>query len=374
MEATAQGVAISKPQAAPPQSEPTKEAVLVGFDMGTNTSVFLAWHMGQMLKHPVNIVPTILGVPKEGLLPGIIPAGKDKLFGYEALNMKLHCTLVRPVKEGFVDDLESTREFMAYMRDLIDPGRHHPIWAVVGSPASASPERLRDIRRSCVGAFHRILLVPEPFLAAMGLRDETQLSRSDYFDPVRNSLFIDVGAGTTDLCVVQGSYPTANDQISFPIAGDNVDEKLMALIQRRYPDVQISPTAITRFKEQMSYVGGVRQPCDAKVSTLGKMVTIDISDMVREACATLIPPIVQNVQKLAARCNSDAVEEMMANIILTGGGSQIRNFGPTIEKELAALGFASARCHVVQDYKELVAKGGLKTARAVKEHQWSILM
>ena len=61
-----------------------------------------------------------------------------------------------------------------------------------------------DLKEAALLAFDGILLIPEPFLAALGMRDEGKLNDPDYKDPVSNSLFIDIGAGTTDFCIVQG--------------------------------------------------------------------------------------------------------------------------------------------------------------------------
>ena len=40
---------------------------------------------------------------------------------------------------------------------------------------------------------------------------------------------IDIGAGSTDVCLIQGYYPSAEDQISFPFAGDAVDDAGMGI-------------------------------------------------------------------------------------------------------------------------------------------------
>ena len=54
-------------------------------------------------------------------------------------------------------------------------------------------------------------------------------------DPVKNSLFIDIGAGTTDYCIIQGYFPTPEDQLSMPVAGDDVDDHLENGLGRSLP-------------------------------------------------------------------------------------------------------------------------------------------
>ena len=55
------------------------------------------------------------------------------------------------------------------------------------------------------------------FLAALGMRDESRLGDPDYCDPVSNSLFVDIGAGTTDFCIVQGYLPKTPRPIKYSI-------------------------------------------------------------------------------------------------------------------------------------------------------------
>ena len=64
--------------------------------------------------------------------------------------------------------------------------------------------------------------------------------------------------GTTDVCLVQGYYPTAADQISLLFAGDKVDALLNEAIKRTYPDLAISTLKVREIKEQYSYVGNWR--------------------------------------------------------------------------------------------------------------------
>ena len=48
------------------------------------------------------------------------------------------------------------------------------------------------------------------------MRNEEKLNDPDYKDPVSNSLFVDIGAGTTDFCIVQGYFPKQEDLLSIP--------------------------------------------------------------------------------------------------------------------------------------------------------------
>ena len=72
-----------------------------------------------------------------------------------------------------------------------------------------------------------------------------------------------------------------------------------------------------------------------------------------------------------ARASSDSVGELLGNIILTGGGSRIKNIDTELQRMLAEEGYENPRVRVVgENYKDYVARGALKAARQAKETQW----
>lgn len=373
------------------------EVVIAGMDMGTNTTV-LTWQEKRSkaagVKHasgepaelhalnPITIdgidatetmFRSVVGVPKATLLPGVLPKGKKPLIGEEAIQYKMHLDLFWPI-DGTVKDLENSQILMKAIREMIDPKGTKEIRMVIGSPANATKEELQSIRRSVTGIIDKMLIVPEPFLAAMGYREETKLGQSGYHDPVINTLFVDIGAGTTDLCKVQGYYPTENDLISTTIAGNYVDKKIRKFIEKTYPDARLADVTITRIKEENSFVGKGNGSVEVKVPIHGKHKTLNLTQAIQESCEELVAPIVEAIEEMARRCDPEAVEEMLANITLTGGGSQIPGIDKMIEKTLRERDYLSTKVTIVHDYKPLVARGAMKTGLKLKDDQWTIPM
>jgi rod shape-determining protein MreB len=69
------------------------------------------------------------------------------------------------------------------------------------------------------------------------------------------------------------------------------------------------------------------------------------------------------------------VVTLLQNIIITGGGSQIRGIDTLVQKKLADDGFESPKVRIAgQDYQRYVAMGALKAARAARENQWQVLL
>ena len=354
---------------------PEDKTLLVGFDLGTNSSSVMASAPGSSELTFSAIVPTVVGYADIGIVSGIIPDNASVLFGDEALQHKLHLRLVTPLMNGTVADLQATRDFSTHIRSLVDSRGKKEIKAVIGIPADADAESRDLLREALKGVFDKILLIPEPFLAALGYRDENRLRRSNYIDPANNSLFVDIGAGTTDLCMIQGYFPTSEDQISVHYAGDTVDETLAYSIRRTYPETNLSTLKVRQIKEDHSYTGQEKKKINVRVMVAGKPRKLQMGDLIGNACNALVENIFDGLQVLIARASSDSVEEMLENIILTGGGSRIRNISGELERMLVEEGYESPRVTTVgPNYKESVSIGALKAAQGARDDQWQILL
>jgi rod shape-determining protein MreB len=354
---------------------PKSKTILVGFDLGTNKSCVLAGAPAGTDILVSKVVPTVVGYVKDGIVDGIIAGNAKTIYGEDALRNMLHARLVAPVAEGVIVDPDVARDFMQHLRTLVDPSGTAEIRAVVGMPANAGTPARDDIRRAAYGVFDRILMIPEPFLAALGYRDDTRVSQPNYLDPVVNSLFIDIGGGTSDLCLVQGYFPTSEDQISIPFAGDAIDEILHSELDRVYPNNGLSRHKVREIKEAHAYVGASRKPLDVKVIMGGKAHTIELGDTIARACNTLIDKIYPALTTLIMRAPSDSVLTLLQNIIVTGGGSQIKGIDTVLQKRLADDGYESPKVKLAgQDYKRYVALGALKAARSARENQWQVLL
>ena len=352
-----------------------KKRILVGFDLGTNASCVLAGPAEAKDATVSKVFTTVVGYAREGLVDGIIANNATTLIGEEALNHRLQLKLIAPLEDGIIAHVEPARDFIRRLRALVDPSGSAEIRAVIGVPANAGETAREDIRTCAAGVFDRVLLIPEPFLSALGFRDESRLGQANYVDPVTNSLFIDIGGGTSDLCLIQGYFPTADDQISLAFAGDAVDKLIEDDLQRTYPNNGLSRASIRQIKEEHSYVGPIRKPIDVKVLIGGKSHTLDLGESIGNACNRLLEKIYPALTTLIARASSDSVAQLLQNIVITGGGSRIRGIDTVLQQKLAADGFESPKVRLAgPDYKRFVAVGALKAARSAREDQWQHLL
>lgn len=373
---TASASPIPADTAAPAVRRPSdRKRILVGFDLGTNASCLLASSPDSRDILISKVVPSVVGYAREGLVDGIIANNATTLIGEEALNHRLQLRMVAPLEDGVIADAEAARDFIRRLRAVIDPSGTAEIRAVVGVPANAEARAREDIRTCAAGVFDRVLLIPEPFLAALGFREDGRLGQPNYVDPVTNSLFIDIGGGTTDLCLIQGVFPSAEDQVSMAFAGDAIDKLIEDDLQRMYPNNGLSRATIRKIKEEHSYVGPIRKPLDVKVLIGGKNHTLELGEVIGRACNRLMDRIYPALTSLIARAPSDSVAQLLENIVITGGGSRIRGIDTVLQQRLMDDGYAAPKVRLAgQDYKRFVAIGALKAARAAREDQWQHLL
>ncbi len=349
-----------------------KRKMYIGLDLGTlNSCILPKLSKPGSEEHHGIWVPTVVGYPEDGILAGILPGNSSMLHGDEALANELHLRLVNPLNDGVIADQEAAQSFLKYLRGKVDPEFKREVYCVIGIPAVADAEAKENLKNAAKGAFDGILFIPEPFLAALGMRDEERLTDSSYSDPVANSLFVDIGAGTTDFCIVQGYFPKPEDLLSIPFAGNEVDVVLDKAIREEYPEVDVPISMIRKFKESYSYVGESESGARVKVPVDGKPRKIEIGKQVGLACNQLLGEIFDSIKEVIAKASPQSVFGMLQNIVLTGGGSRIRNIDQELQRLLVDDGYEEPDVRISsREVMPFVGTGALKVAKAAREDQW----
>ncbi len=267
------------------------------------------------------------------------------------------------IKEGSEKDAQAVQELLRHLISLTgikQKSKNRPkIRAVVGVPAEAFRVSKQRLRFAMDGIADSLMLVSEPFAVAYGL------------EALLHSLIIDIGAGTADFCVMQGRYPTEEDQRTLPDAGDAIDEQLAKLIRERYPEAKSSVHMIREWKEKWSFVGEPKNRVAVNVPVKGKATELDITDELRTACESILPPICETMTDLLARVEPEYQDKVRHNVILAGGSSLIHGLTDAIEKALLEMG--GGRATVVQDPVFAGSDGGLAIARDASNSDWQKL-
>src|SRR5512142_2776973 len=273
----------------------------------------------------------------------------------------LHRPLERGlIKEGSAKDEAAVRELLQHLIGLTGPKDGQKVHAVVGVPAEALRVSRQHLRTAVKGVADSLLLVSEPFAVAYGM------------EALLHTMIIDIGAGTTDFCVMNGRYPTDEDQRTLTHAGDYVDEQLEKLVRAKYPDAKFSIHMVRQWKEQSSFVGEApKGPVNVTIPVKGKPTGFDITSEMKRACETLIAPIVETMLDLLSRVDPEYQERVRNNIVLAGGGSQIPGLAAALERALVEVG--GGRVRAVDDPIFAGSAGGLAIALDAPDGDWEQL-
>jgi rod shape-determining protein MreB len=337
----------------------TEQILNLGVDLGTSRSSVSSSNGVRQA------VESYVGWPSD--MVAIKVLRKDVLIGREAIDNRLMVDLYRPlerglIKEGSQQDALAVRELLRHLVSLAGatPDRHDlKIQAVVGVPAEALRVNKQQLREAMQGIVDSLMIVSEPFAVAYGL------------EALTNALIIDVGAGTCDFCVMNGRYPTEDDQRTLTIAGDYVDAHLHRLIAARYPEASVSQHMARNWKERFSFVGSPPEIIEVTAPVQGRPTQFDITDQMKQACEGLLPAVTETMLDLISRVDPDFQERVRENVILSGGTGLIRSFGLALQGALDQIG--GGRVRVVADPFHVGSDGGLALAMDAPASEWERL-
>jgi rod shape-determining protein MreB len=311
-------------------------------------------------------VDSYVGWPVDAIARKILK--KEVLFGHEAVENRTMLDLHRPLergllKEGSEKDQQAIRELLGHLMDLAGVAAERKkgakVRAVVGVPAEALRVNKQHVREAMSGFVDGLIIVSEPFAVAYGL------------DALLHAIVVDVGAGTTDFCVMRGRYPTEEDQRTLTNAGDWIDEQLAKLLKERHPGISVSIHTVRGWKEKWSFMGKASNPVVVSVPIAGKPSEIDITEEMRQACEALGPPVAETMLDLIAAAESEYQEQVRNNVILAGGSSAIPGFGAFLANSLREYGGGKIR--KVKDPVFVGADGGLALATDAPKSDWEKL-
>ena len=333
----------------------------VGIDLGTSRSAISASN-GERF-----VVDSFVGWPVDMVAKKVLK--REVLIGHEAVSNRTMLDLHRPLergllKEGSEKDVEAVRELLRHLLRLVGVSSNGKIdtsnvRAVVGVPAAALRTNKQYLRNSMKGIVDSLMIVSEPFAVAYGL------------DALLHTMIIDIGAGTTDFCVMKGRYPTEEDQRTLTLAGDSVDTQLLKLIEERYPQANVTIFMVREWKEKHSFVGDVNDRVVVTAPVKGVPTELDISTELKAACETIVPPIIETMLDLLARVEPEFQERVRNNIILSGGGGLIRGLPDLMKNALAGVGGGNVR--YMEDPVFIGSDGGLALALDAPEGDWEKL-
>jgi rod shape-determining protein MreB len=333
-----------------------KGIVYIGMDLGTfKTSV--ASSTGTR-----DVIASAVGWPKDQVARTLL--GRDVVFGKDLIDHRLAVHVVRPFEKGVLKysapnevgvkpqqielHKEAARLLVEHAVAATRPPKGLPVYGVIGAPSRASVVNKKVLLEAAQSAFHGVMIVSEPFSIAYGM------------NRLSDTLVVDIGAGTIDICPIYGTFPREDEQVTVPLGGDYVDEQFYNLLRKKYPEAQVSLNMAREIKEKYGFVHDVDEKAVVSLPVEGKPRQFDVTEPLKAACKMIVPPILQGLRDVIARFDPEFQQRMLYNIVLGGGGSQLKGLDRVIEEALKEYG--GAKVKRVYDAVFAGAVGALKLA------------
>ncbi len=330
------------------------KTLFLGIDLGTSRTKVMS------SRGTKEVVSSVVGYPKD--IIGVKLLNQSSIVGDDALEKKSYLNLHFPLEDGVLKeasekDTQAARELLQHVIALSNPQPGDRVCGIIGVPAWASRSNKNQLLRIADDLMDFSMVVSEPFMVAYGLNKLT------------NSIIIDIGAGTIDICAMKGTIPGAEEQISLLKAGNHIDEFLATAISEAYPGVQITKQLAQKIKDKYGYVGQPPQDIVVNLRSEGKPRPHEITKEVGEACGTIISDIIENIQQLITIFDPEDQEEAVSNIILSGGGSRLVGLDELLTASLREYG--QVNIVKVSDAIFSGCAGALKMATELPVDYWN---
>ena len=253
---------------------------------------------------------------------------------------------VRPLKDGVIADFDITEAMLGYFIRKVHGGRRfiRPR-VVIAVPSGITAVEKRAVYGSAERAGARkVYLIQEPMAAGIG----SGLPIAE----ARASMIVDIGGGTTEVAIMSLADISVSE--SLRVAGDDLDESIMAHMKRTY-NMKIGPQTDAQIKMQGPEYGRLHIAMERRgrdmISGLPRK-TIVTSQEIREALREPISQILDAVTHTLERCEPELAADLVDNgIHLCGGGALLRG----LDKVMADGTGLDVR--VVDDPLSCVARG-----------------
>lgn len=301
-----------------------------GIDLGTANTLVLVKDRGIVIREP-----SVVAIHKRTKNVLAIGSEAKKMLGRAPETIEV----IRPLADGVISDFDATAAMLSEYIKIVHqaPGAIPKVpkpKVVIGIPSGVTEVERRAVQEAALAAgARRAYLIEEPMAAAIGVGLP--------IDDSSGSIIVDIGGGTTEMAVTALGGIVVNRSIR--VAGDEMDEAIVAFMRSKYGVLIGQPTA-----ENLKIVLGSAHPGPVATdgekfsvvrgrdlgSGLPKSLKISASE-IREALSPVVLEIIRGLSDLLESTPPELVSDIVnRGIALAGGGSQLRHIDLAISEAI----------------------------------------
>lgn len=311
----------------------------LGVDLGTANVVVYAQGKGIVISEPSVVAVSV-------------PDRKIQAVGRAAREMVGRTPgsvrVVRPMREGVIADYVVTEAVLRYFIERIC-GRFRLFQPemMIAVPTGVTGVEQRAVSEAAVEAGCKsAALIAEPLAAAIGARIPISAPSGN--------MIINVGGGTTEIAVISLNDIVVSNSIR--IAGNKIDGAISNYIRRQYnlligdrtaEEIKIAIGSATHMDEAIPMEVRGRD----QVAGMPRTVTVT-SDEITDGIHDLVYSIVRGVKAVLEKTPPELAADIIdKGMVMTGGGSLLRNFDELLTQE------TGIPCHIADQPMMCVALG-----------------
>lgn len=258
-------------------------------------------------------------------------------------------SVVRPMRDGVIADYVTTEAMLRYFIGQIT-GRFNLIRpeVMITVPAGVTSVEQRAVRDAAeqAGARKPAHLIPEPLAAAIGAQIPIASARGN--------MVVNIGGGRTEAAVISLFGIVVSESVR--MAGDRIDEAIVAYVRRRHNLIIGEKTA-----EEVKIAIGSALPIEEglrtqvrgrdQLSGLPKTITlssVEIAQAIQDCLGVIVQTVRAVLEKTPPELAADIIDR---GIVLTGGGALLRHLDELLTEE------TGVPCYVADNPLECVAIG-----------------
>ena len=242
---------------------------------------------------------------------------------------------IKPLQDGVIADIDSTKEMITYFIHKIYGNSLFKREVMICVPIEVTSVERKALFDAVKGA-KKTYIIEEGRAAIIG-------SGVDISQP-EGSMVIDIGGGSTDIAILSLDEIIASKSIR--IAGNRFDEDIVRYVKRKY-NLLIGDRTAEKIKKELGSALKVQSPEVMEIKgrdlETGIPNTVEVNaNEIYEAIEDSLFQIVNSTKEVLEKCPPELAADILDNgIVMTGGGSLIRNFIDMMEKEVGIKVFLS---------------------------------